>query len=72
MFTELTPSLRALAASPEDITEEHLGHAALIRSHKNGLQPLGSTTETMPPNHKTITAAAMTSRITSSRELLHY
>ena len=50
-----------------------LWHAALVRSRKNGLQPLWSTTETMPPNDKTITAAAMTtSRITSLRELLHY
>ena len=43
----------------------------------NGLQPFESTieqtTETMPPSHKTITAAAMTTnRFTSFRELLHY
>ena len=42
----------------------------------NGLQPFESTieqtTETMPPSHKTITAAVMTTnRITSLRELLH-
>ena len=51
--------------------------AALERSHMNGLLPFESTieqtTETMPPSHKTITAAAMTTnRITSLRELLHY
>ena len=43
----------------------------------NGLLPFESTieqtTETMPPSHKTITAAVMTTnRITSLRELLHY
>ena len=43
----------------------------------NGLQPFESTIEqkreTMPPSHKTITAAAMTTnRITSLQELLHY
>ena len=53
--------------------------AALVRSHTNGLQPFESTieqkTEKMPPppNHKTITAAAVTTNtITSLRELLHY
>ena len=52
--------------------------AALIRSHMNGLQPFKSTIEqtnkqTMPPSHKTITAAVMTTnRITNLRELLHY
>ena len=50
-----------------------------LRSHMNGSQPFESTIEqttgTMPPGHKTTTAAAMimtTSRITSLRELLHY
>ena len=47
--------------------------AALVRSHVNGLQPFESTieqtTETMPPSHKPITAAAMTTnRITSLPE----
>ena len=43
----------------------------------NGLQPFESTnieqtTETMPPSHKTVTAAVMTAnRITSLQELLH-
>ena len=51
--------------------------AALVRSRMNVLQPFESTieqtTETMPPSHKTITAAAMTTnRITSLRQLLHY
>ena len=51
--------------------------AALVRCHLNGLQPLESkieqTNETIPPSHKTITAAAMrTNRITSLRALLHY
>ena len=50
---------------------------ALVRSHMTGLQAFESTleqtTETMPPSHKTITAAVMTTnRITSLRELLHY
>ena len=50
--------------------------AALAKSHMNGLQPFESTieqtTESMPPNPKTITAAAMTTnRITSLRGLLH-
>ena len=43
----------------------------------NGLQPFESTikqtTETIPPSHKTITAAAMTTnRITKLRELLYH
>ena len=51
--------------------------AALVRSRMNVLQPfertIKQTTETMPPSHKTITAAVMTTnRITSLRELLHY
>ena len=51
--------------------------AAVIRSHMKSLQPFESvieqTTEIMPPSHKTITAAGMTTnRITSLRELLHY
>ena len=37
--------------------------AALVKSHMNGLQPSESTieqtTETIPPSHKTVTAAAM-------------
>ena len=50
--------------------------AAVVMSRMNGLQPFESTTEqttgTMPPNPKTITAAAMTTnRITSLRELVH-
>ena len=49
---------------------------ALVRSHMNGLQPfertIEQTTQTMPPTHKTITAAVMTTnRITSLREPLH-
>ena len=48
--------------------------AALVRSDMNGLQPfentIEQTTETMPPSHKTITAAVMTTnRITNLREL---
>ena len=51
--------------------------AALVRSRMSGLQPFESTleqtTQTMPPSHKTITAAAMrTNRITSLRERVHY
>ena len=51
--------------------------AGLVRSHMNGWLPFESTTEktteTMPPSHKKITAAAMTTnRITRLRELLHY
>ena len=51
--------------------------AALVKSHMNGSQlferTIEQTTETMSPSHKTITAAAMTTkRITSLRELLHY
>ena len=52
--------------------------AGLVRSRVNGLQTFESTiieqtTETMPPSHKTVTAAAMrTNRITRLRELLHY
>ena len=51
--------------------------AALVRSHMNGLQHIESTieqtTETIPPSHKTITAAAMTTnRITNLRGPLHY
>ena len=51
--------------------------AVLVRSYVNGLLPFESTieqtTEIMPPSHKTITAAGMTTnRITSLRELLHY
>ena len=43
----------------------------------NGLQPFESTieqtTETMPPSHRTTTAAVMTTNgITSLQELLHY
>ena len=43
----------------------------------NGLQAFEGTVEqtieTMPPSHKTISAAAMTTNsITSLRELLHY
>ena len=43
----------------------------------NGSQPFESTkeqtTKTMPPSHKPITVAAMTTnRITSLQELLHY
>ena len=50
---------------------------ASVGSYMNGLQPFESTeeqaTETMPPGHKTITAAAMTTnRITGLPELLHY
>ena len=53
------------------------GHiAALVRSPINGLEPfertIEQTAETMLPNPKTITAAAITNRITSLRELLHY
>ena len=55
-------------------THTVLGHAALIRSHMNGLQPLGSTieetTETCPLTTKQY--QLLTSRITSLRELLHY
>ena len=41
-----------------------MGHvAALVRSHMNGLllfeSTIEQTTETMPPSHKTITAATM-------------
>ena len=52
--------------------------AALVRPHMNGLKSFESTIEqknpeTMPPSHKTITAAAMTTNtITSLQELLHY
>ena len=45
------------------ITNKGNDVAALVRSHMNGLQPFESTikqtTETMPPSHKTITAATM-------------
>ena len=51
--------------------------AGLVRSRVNGLQTFKSTiieqTGTMPPSHKTVTAAEMrTNRITRLRELLHY
>ena len=51
-----TPPSNFLAAKKGDV-------AALARSHMNGLQPFESTieqtTETMPPSHKTVTAAGI-------------
>ena len=62
------------------IYNDRLSYAAvLVMCHMNGLKPfertMGQTTEIMPPSHKTITAAAMTTnscKVISLREPLHY
>ena len=69
MSTRYLVSQRKLKENRGDV-------AVLVGSHMNGLKSFESTieqtTETMPPSHETITAAAMTltNRITSLRELL--
>ena len=61
----------------DDKTLTYLGHvAALGMSRVNGLQPFEKTVEqtiiTITTSSKTITAAAMTTNITSLQGLLHY